>query len=59
MLLGAIIFLAPAVSALAWGDDSHQTVGKIARCESQSANCRKESRRFEARRTLAKHRHLG
>ena len=29
-LLSAIIFLAPAVSALAWGDGGHQTVGKIA-----------------------------
>ena len=30
MLLSALIFLAPTVSALAWGDDGHQTVGKIA-----------------------------
>ena len=30
LLLGAIIFLAPTGSALAWGDDGHQTVGKIA-----------------------------
>ena len=30
LLLSALIFLAPAVSALAWGDDGHQTVGKIA-----------------------------
>jgi hypothetical protein len=30
LLLGAIIFLAPATSVLAWGDDGHQTVGKIA-----------------------------
>ncbi|MGH9929866.1 MAG: S1/P1 nuclease [Pyrinomonadaceae bacterium] len=30
VLLSAIIFLAPRVSALAWGDDGHQTVGKIA-----------------------------
>ena len=30
LLLSALIFLAAAVSALAWGDDGHQTVGKIA-----------------------------
>ena len=30
LLLSAIIFLGPALSALAWGDDGHQTVGKIA-----------------------------
>ena len=30
LLLIAIIFLAPAGSAFAWGDDGHQTVGKIA-----------------------------
>jgi hypothetical protein len=30
LLLSAIIFLAPAASVLAWGDDGHQTVGKIA-----------------------------
>ena len=30
LLLSALIFLVPAVSALAWGDDGHQTVGKIA-----------------------------
>ena len=30
LLLSVLIFLAPAVSALAWGDDGHQTVGKIA-----------------------------
>ena len=29
-LLSAIIFVAPTVSALAWGDNGHQTVGKIA-----------------------------
>ncbi|MEP6818811.1 MAG: S1/P1 nuclease [bacterium] len=30
LLLSVLIFLVPAVSALAWGDDGHQTVGKIA-----------------------------
>jgi hypothetical protein len=30
LLLSGIIFLAPAVSAFAWGDNGHQTVGKIA-----------------------------
>src|SRR5437773_3307792 len=30
LLLSGFIFLAPAVSALAWGDEGHQTVGKIA-----------------------------
>ena len=30
LLLVATIFLAPAVSAVAWGDAGHQTVGKIA-----------------------------
>ena len=30
LLVGVLLFLAPAVSALAWGDDGHQTVGKIA-----------------------------
>lgn len=29
-LLGAIILLAPAGPAFAWGDKGHQTVGKIA-----------------------------
>lgn len=30
LLLVAIVFLAPVSSAFAWGDDGHQTVGKIA-----------------------------
>ena len=30
LLLTVTVFLAPNVSALAWGDDGHQTVGKIA-----------------------------
>ena len=30
LLLSVLIFLVPAVSALAWGDDGHQTVGRIA-----------------------------
>ena len=30
LALCALIFLAPASSALGWGDDGHQTVGKIA-----------------------------
>lgn len=30
LLLIAIVFFAPAGSAFAWGDDGHQTVGKIA-----------------------------
>lgn len=30
LLLSAIIFLVPAGSVFAWGDDGHQTVGKIA-----------------------------
>jgi hypothetical protein len=30
LLLTAVIFLAPAVPAQAWGNDGHQTVGKIA-----------------------------
>lgn len=30
VVLSVIVFLAPAGSAFAWGDDGHQTVGKIA-----------------------------
>jgi hypothetical protein len=30
LVLGAIVFLAPVGSIFAWGDDGHQTVGKIA-----------------------------
>jgi hypothetical protein len=30
ILLSAIIFLGPAATTFAWGDDGHQTVGKIA-----------------------------
>ena len=30
LLLIAFILFAPASSAFAWGDDGHQTVGKIA-----------------------------
>ena len=30
ILLGGILLFAPATSALGWGDDGHQTVGKIA-----------------------------
>jgi hypothetical protein len=30
LLLGVILFFGPTISAFAWGDDGHQTVGKIA-----------------------------
>ena len=52
-LLSAIIFLAPAVSALAWGDDGHQTVGKIASLRIKPRTAQKIAQILKPGETLA------
>ena len=53
LLLSAIIFLAPAVSALAWGDDGHQTVGKIASLRIKPRTAQKIAQLLKPGETLA------
>src|SRR6185503_4446157 len=53
LLLTAVIFLAPAVSALAWGDDGHQTVGKIASLRIKPRTAQKIARILKPGETLA------
>ncbi len=53
LLLSALIFLAPAVSALAWGDDGHQTVGKIASLRIKPRTAQKIAQILKPGETLA------
>lgn len=53
VLLGAIIFLAPAGSAFAWGDDGHQTVGKIASLRIKRRTAQKIAQLLKPGETLA------
>ena len=53
LLLTAIVFLAPGVSALAWGDDGHQTVGKIASLRIKPRTAQKIARILKPGETLA------
>ena len=53
LLLSVVIFLAPAVSALAWGDDGHQTVGKIASLRIKSRTAQKIAQILKPGETLA------
>ena len=51
--LSAIIFLGPAVSAFAWGDDGHQTVGKIASLRIKPRTAQKIAQILQPGETLA------
>jgi hypothetical protein len=53
LLLSAIILLAPARSALAWGDDGHQTVGKIASLRIKQRTAQKIAQILKPGETLA------
>lgn len=53
LLLGAILLLAPAASALGWGDDGHQTVGKIASLRIKPRTAQKLAQILKPGETLA------
>lgn len=53
VVLSAIIFLAPAGSAFAWGDDGHQTVGKIASLRIKLRTAQKIAQLLKPGETLA------
>ena len=53
VLLSAIIFLGPAGSAFAWGDDGHQTVGKIASLRIKRRTAQKIAQLLKPGETLA------
>ena len=52
-LLGAIIFLAAASAVLAWGDDGHQTVGKVASLRIKPRTAQKIAQILKPGETLA------
>src|SRR5258707_15284429 len=53
LLLTVAIFLAPAVPAMAWGDDGHQTVGKIASLRIKPRTAQKIAQILRPGETLA------
>jgi hypothetical protein len=53
VLLSAVIFLAPVGSAFAWGDDGHQTVGKIASLRIRQRTAQKLAQILKPGETLA------
>ena len=53
ILLGAVLFLAPVTSAFAWGDDGHQTVGKIASLRIKPGTARRLAQILKPGETLA------
>ncbi|MGH9875100.1 MAG: S1/P1 nuclease [Pyrinomonadaceae bacterium] len=53
LLIAATIFLAPAISALAWGDAGHQTVGKIASLRIKPRTAQKIAQILKPGETLA------
>lgn len=53
LLLSAIILLAPASSVFAWGDDGHQTVGKIASLRIKQRTAQKIAQILKPGETLA------
>ena len=53
VLLSAIIFLGPAGSAFAWGEDGHQAVGKIASLRIKRLTAQKIARILKPGETLA------
>ena len=53
LALSALIFFAPAASALAWGDDGHQTVGKIASLRIKPRTAEKIAQILKPGETLA------
>jgi hypothetical protein len=53
LLLCGITFLAPAVSVLGWGDDGHQTVGKIASLRIKPLTAQKIAQILKPGETLA------
>jgi hypothetical protein len=53
ILLGAILLLAPAASTFAWGDDGHQTVGKIASLRIKTRTAQKIAQILKPGETLA------
>lgn len=53
ILLTAITFIAPAGSAFAWGDDGHQTVGKIASLRIKPQTAKKIAEILKEGETLA------
>ncbi len=53
LLLLGIIFLAPAGSVFAWGDNGHQTVGKIASLRIKPRTARRIAEILKPGETLA------
>ena len=53
LAVSVIIFLTPAASALAWGDDGHQTVGKIASLRIKPRTAEKIAQILKPGETLA------
>jgi len=53
VLLGVAIVLAPTASAFAWGDDGHQTVGKIASLRIKPRTAQKIAQILKPGETLA------
>lgn len=53
VVLSAFVFLAPVGSAFAWGDDGHQTVGKIASLRIKQRTAQKIAQILKAGETLA------
>ncbi len=53
VFLTAIIFVAPASSAFAWGDDGHQTVGKVASLRIKPRTAQKIAQILHQGETLA------
>ena len=53
VLLSAIILIAPAGSAFGWGDDGHQTVGKIASLRIKAKTAQKIAQILKSGETLA------
>ena len=53
VLLSAVIFLGPIASAFAWGDDGHQTVGKIASLRIKQRTAQKIAQILKPGETLA------
>lgn len=53
ILLAVVIFIAPAGSVFAWGDDGHQTVGKIASLRIKARTAQKIAQILKPGETLA------
>jgi hypothetical protein len=53
LVLSVVIFLAPAGSVFAWGDDGHQTIGKIASLRIKQRTAQKIAQILQPGETLA------